>query len=221
MVFFDAVLEKGPIKFVSAGWYISAVFYWYGSLPDAWSVWCLRLGVGVLQLAPPLPPLPSVGTNCTHKFMKPWSVLCQAPLPLSIEPSSVEPSSTKPLSIKSIFSRTYSFIELLSVHNQASLRLPITNNHFLHFRTSIRSIMQQLQFCEIDVAIQLIFDIWGSFSTLQMLSAFHDEVASAIPWVWCFGWMSHIFVTKTTKSPRMLHLNDVVNITYELWQWPV
>jgi hypothetical protein len=54
-----------------------------------------------------------------------------------------------------------------------------------------------------------------------MLSAFHNKMTSAMPRVWCLGWISHVFVTALTKSLRPSHLNDVARLMYELGQCPL
>jgi hypothetical protein len=48
-----------------------------------------------------------------------------------------------------------------------------------------------------------------------------SRVLTAVPQVWCLSWISHMFVTGVTKSPRLVHLDDVVRLTYELGQCPV
>ena len=94
------------------------------------------------ELAPPLPPLPGVATNAVSDLTEPLSILHQAPLPTSIE---------------SIYSRTYNFIELSSVHTPAPLPSSITNNHCMDFSTSIRSIIKQSRISEFVVTIQSVF----------------------------------------------------------------
>ena len=130
-------------------------------------------------------------------------------------------SASLPPLLGVVTNAAYDFIEPLLIE-PSSIELPSIEP--LDFRASIRSIIKQFRISEIFVvAIQPVFEASESkaFPTRKMLSAFCDEMTSAMPRVWCLGWISHMFVTALTKSLRPAHLNDVARLMYEPGQCPV
>ncbi len=135
---------------------------------------------GVLdKLAPPLHPLPGVATNAAYDFIVPLPVLHRTPPPSFVEPSPI-PSSRRPSKDNGVHDDCRHWMA------SPATRLSTGMTTFL---TSGQTSGHPVDYC----------------STRKMLSVFRDEMASAVPRVWCVGWISHMCVTGLTESLRPVH----------------
>ncbi len=77
--------------------------------------------------------------------------------------------------------------------------------------------MEQCHFFEFTVVIQSVFEVSKSkaLNIREMMSAFHNEVAMVANDQGCLGWIGHMFVTASTKSSRLAHLQYVAELEYE------